>query len=276
MCNKLIVSKDINAIMLSLKKYGIAIVPSYLSSEELEGLQREFIEISGSDISGGGVKHKHPTNEDGMVIRVKRENLKDSDFPVTKGVFGSSFMNDILTSYYSPFEFKLNDDIFLTHEKPCEVPILPWHFDRVQSLKFFIYLKDVTKNDGAFEYSPGTHNEGHYRANYALATGTSLEKLPNDIPESEIINPVTIEGEAGDLIIFDSDGFHRGGIVGPDGERMVMRGHSHPIGGAFRYGKAKPFSKMWFVGSCFNLAKLFKDDYSRVLGTDIKTKAKTR
>ncbi len=275
MYQNLVVEKQQQLILNGLKKYGIAIVPSYLNSEELEGLQREFIEISGSDISGGGVKHKHPTNEDGMVVRVKRENLKDSNFPVTKGVFGSAFMNDILTSYYSPFEFKLNDDIFLTHEKPCEVPILPWHFDRVQSLKFYIYLKDVTKNDGAFEFAPGTHNEGHYRANYHLATGGGVQDIPNDIPRDEILNPVTIEGKAGDLIVFDADGFHCGGIVGPGGERMVMRGHSHPVG-SYGYGKARFFSRKWFVGSCFNVAKVFKKDYSRVLGRNFQSKAETR
>jgi len=33
---------------------------------------------------------------------------------------------------------------------------------------------------------------------------------------------------AGDLVIFDSAGFHRGGKVDEGHERYVLRGHSHP------------------------------------------------
>jgi hypothetical protein len=231
-----------------------------------------FLEIEGD---GACVKHKHPTNDGGMVVTTERKSLKDRDFPATKNIFGSTFMEEILKSYYAPHGYKLNDDIFITYEKPCPKPILPWHFDRIQSLKFYIYLNDVTKNNGAFEYAPGTHNEGHYRANYHLATGVSPQRIPNDIPKDEILNPVVIEGKAGDLIIFDSDGFHCGGVVGQGSERMVMRGHSHPVG-FYGYGKARIFSKKWFVRSCFNVAKIFKEDYSRVLGNDFKSKAKNR
>jgi len=247
----------------------------YVDGDDLTSLKAEYMSFLENEGNGIDAKHRHPTNDEGMVVRTTRAALKDSDFPITKNIFGSKFMEDVLKRYYAPHKCKLNEDIFITHEKPCETPILPWHFDRIQSLKFFIYIKDVTINDGAFEYAPGTHNEGHYRANYHLATGITLEQLPNDIPADEIINPVPIEGQAGDLIIFDSDGFHRGGTVSPDGERMVMRGHSHPQGNG-GFGKARVFSKNWFVGSCLNVAKLFKDDYSRVLGDMVKSQADSR
>ena len=273
MYQKIVVDKSIDSSILSLKKYGIAIIPSFVTGYELEQLRKEF--LKSLDYSGNGFtsRHKHPTNEDGMVVRVKREELNENDFPAIKKTFSSDFMENVLKEYYSPSDYKLNDDIFITHEKPCETPILPWHFDRVQSLKFFIYLKDTTKNDGAFEYVPGSQNEGHYRANYHLATGTPLQQIPNDIPEDEIVNPVTIEGGAGDLIIFDPDGFHRGGVVGEGGERMVMRGHSHPYPVYVSYGKSRILSKNWWVQSKFNFANLFKSHYSRRLGSNIESKS---
>lgn len=273
MYQNLLVDQNVDSIIKSLKKYGIAIIPSYVDNEELPLLKDEFIKSFTYNGKGFYSKHKHPTNEDGMVVRLNREQLVESDFPFVKKVFGSTFMENVLKKYFAPHNYKLNEDIFITHEKPCETPILPWHHDRVQALKFYIYLKDTTTNDGAFEYAPGTHNEGHYRANYHLATGTPLQQLPNDIPEEEILNPVTIEGKAGDLIIFDPDGFHRGGIVGDGGERMVMRGHSHPFPVQVSYGKARLFSKNWFLQSKFNLAKLFRTEYSRVLGDGIQSKA---
>lgn len=273
MITNLVVKEDISEIILCLKKYGIAIVPKYLVGDDLNDLKKEF--LKSFEYSGSGFVNKisHPTNKDGMVVKVNRENLSDDDFPTTKKVFSSKFMHDVLSRYYSPYGCKLNEDIYITHEFPCETPILPWHYDRVQSLKFWIYIKDATKQDGAFEYVPGSHNEGHYRASYHLATGTSLQMLPNDIPEDEILNPVTIEGKAGDLIIFDPDGFHRGGVVGKDGERMVMRGHSHPYPVGVTYGKPLLLSKNWFLQSKLNLANLFKDNYTRVIGNKIKSKA---
>ncbi len=217
-----------STILARLKKYGIAIVPSYVDAKTLTQLRKEFDDFFTSPHEAIFLKHKHATNVNGKVARVKRKQL-DMEFPATKELFGSEFMDQIVKSYYAPYDYTLNDDIFITHEKPCETPILPWHYDRQQSLKFFVYLKDTTKKDGAFEYCPGSHREGRYRASYHLLKGVKVKDLPNDIPDDELINPVTIEGKAGDMIIFDPDGFHRGGVVAEGGERMVMRGHSHPV-----------------------------------------------
>lgn len=273
MYKALIADRDIVSVMANLKKYGITVIPSYLDQNELSELKSEFIKSFSYNGNGFTIRHKHPTNEDGMVVRLRREELNGKDFPYIKNIFSSEFMKGVVNKYYSPSSFRLNDSIFITHEKPCEIPILPWHFDREQSLKFFIYLKETTKNDGAFEYVPGSHREGRYRANYHLATGTPLQQLPNDIPEDEIFNPVTMEGKAGDLIIFDPDGFHRGGVVGEGGERMVIRGHSHPYPVFVSYGTPRIFSKNWWVQSIFNMAKTFNNQYCRVLGSEIESKA---
>lgn len=273
MYQQLVSEVDVNSIVNKLKKYGIAIIPSYIVADELKQLKEEYnksFEYSGS---GFCVKHIHPTNKDGMVVRVKRKELDLNDFPTLGKIFSSNFMEKVLAEYFSPYQYRLNNDIFITHEKPFDVPILPWHYDRQQALKFYIYVKDTQQSDGAFEYVPGSHYEGRYRANYHLAIGTPLQQLPNDIPEDEILNPVTIEGKAGDLIIFDTDGFHRGGIVCEGGERMVVRGHSHPYPVSVGYGQARLFSKNWFLQSNFNFAKLFNKHYSRISGNVMQSKA---
>ena len=273
----LISNVEIDTILSKLKKYGIAIIPSYLNGEILEKAKDEFLDMFISNSTAITSKHKHPTNIDGKVVRTKRELLEKDKFGTIKEIFSSKFMEDILKKYYSPYHYDLNDDIFFTHELPCQAQILPWHFDRVQSLKFFIYLKDTTINDGAFGYAPGTMNEGHYRANYHLATGTPLMQLPNDIPEEEILNPLIISGGAGDLIIFDPDGFHCGGTVGEGGERMVIRGHSHPREFQSFGGKLSKNIKSRLAQTPLNLSKSFSENISRLQGDEIKSKAlKTR
>ncbi len=170
--------------------------------------------------------------------------------------------------YFSPHKIDFNDEVFITHEKPCEKPILPWHFDRVQSLKFWINLTDTTKENGAFEYCPGTHWEGHYRAGFHLSQGGAVENIPNDIDPDLVRNPVSIELKAGDLLIFDPDGFHRGGIVQPGQERRVLRGHTHPKGQR-RYGD-KPLSSGWWLRSFLNLNKWAGHASTRILGDKIQ------
>ena len=46
-----------------------------------------------------------------------------------------------------------------------------------------------------------------------MLTGKTIDKIRNDIPNHRIQNPITLEGKAGDLFIFDADGFHRGGVI---------------------------------------------------------------
>ncbi len=74
-------------------------------------------------------------------------------------------------------------------------------------------------------------------------------------------------------MILDPDGFHRGGVVGEGGERMIMRGHSHPYPVGVSYGKPRFLTKNWFLQSKFNLANLFKDNYSRVMGKEMQSQA---
>ena len=273
MLEQLIVNKDQDSILKKLKTYGICIVRNYLDQDQIDYAKDEFFRIFKETDKSIENVHKHPTNKDGMVARVIREYINESKYPTIKEIFSSKFMNDVTKRYYSPYDFVLNEHIFCTHELPCDEPILPWHYDRQQSLKYFIYLKDTTVNDGAFEFAPGTHREGHFRANYYAAIGRNERDLPNDIPEDEIINPTSIEGFAGDLIIFDPDGFHRGGVVGEGGERLVLRGHSHPIR---KSASLTNKVKRQLVQTPLNIASNFSGDFSRILGDEIKSGERER
>ena len=85
-------------------------------------------------------------------------------------------------------------------------------------------MEDCDEKSGAFEYCPGTHWEGKYRANYYLKSGLSIRDIPNDVPTYRILNPVTLSAKSGDLLIFNTDGFHRGGIISKGKSRSVIRG----------------------------------------------------
>jgi len=260
-----VAEKKINLVLLQLKRYGITIVPDYLKDKVLEELNQEFEKSLTENYPSIISQYKHPTNKDGKVASINPYHEKaQSDFPSMVSVFMDPFLRSISEEYFSPHPFKHIAEIFSTHELPCEVPILPWHHDRIQSLKYWFYLKDTCREDGAFQYCPGTHWEGHYRAGFFLLQGIPIEELPNDIDPDLIRNPVTLELKAGDLLIFDSDGFHSGGVVSKGRERRVLNGHTHPLNGR-SYGDSK-FSAGWWLKSRFNLARHLSASGSRIIG----------
>jgi hypothetical protein len=260
--------KTIDSVLLNLKKYGIAVIPNYLNQDVLAQLNVEFHKSLYEQSESVYSNEKHPTNTEGKAARLdpRHKNILQ-EFPNISAVFQDEFMKTIAENYYAPYPYSFNEAVFITNEFPCENQILPWHFDRVQSLKFWFNLTDTTTNDGAMEYCPGTHWEGRFRAGFHLSQGVGVEDIPNDIGEELIRNPVSVELNAGDLMIFDADGFHRGGLVGNGGERRVLRAHTYPAGR--RYAD-KLFSAGWWIRSPLNINKWFKSSTSRILGDKIK------
>jgi len=261
---------DINnykGVLSFLKKYGICIIRNYISRSELENLRNEHHSLLYGENKSNNTK-KHPLNKDGWICTTNRKELEQLGcYHIIETCYSDS-LKSIADAYY-PNGLRFNEDIFLTNEKDDKNPILPWHHDRIQALKFYINLKDVTTQDGAFEYVPGSHRDGFYRANYYLVTGCPIEKIPNDIPDEEILHAESITVNAGDLIIFDADGFHRGGIVAEGHERQIIRAHTNPLP-YFGYSKPRLLSKEWWIQSPFNLASLYKTNIGRTLGDEFK------
>lgn len=252
-----------------LKKFGITVVPNYLRPAMLVDLNEEFeISLSHDHQSFLQQPTRHPLNPRGMVARLNPHNTVTSqDFPVMTAAFNDAFMRQVAHAYYSPHGYSFNEAVFITNEFESEVNILPWHFDRIQSLKFWFNLTDTTKENGAFEYCPGTHWEGRYRAGYHMSQGCPVADIPNDIDDDLIRNPVCLELNAGDLLIFDADGFHRGGVVQPGRERRVIRAHTYPTGR--RYGD-RLLSPGWWVSSRLNINRWLKSSTTRLLGDELQ------
>lgn len=259
----LISDLDTGSAIDLLDRYGICVVKDFLDEDKLRSLNDEFDSVFAASAKENAMYslEKHPTNQDGMVARFKTEKL-GSNFEVTRSIFLSEYMKEVSRRYFET-DCLVNDDVFFTNEKAADTPILPWHFDRMQSLKFYINLVDVDETNGAFEFDLGSHREGHFRANYYILSGLKVGEIPNDIPENELHNPTVISVNAGDLVIFDADGFHRGGVVSSGNERRVVRGHSHPIPN--RGYVAKRFDSHWWLQKPVNLAKHLSPRSGRIL-----------
>ncbi|MFW1677433.1 hypothetical protein ACFVYJ_06575 [Pontibacter sp. JAM-7] len=248
-------------ILDMLDRNGICLIRKYIGSDDLLKLDSDFQSIFNYE-SGTVNISNHPRNLDGMVARLKLDTSKDKVLGVYQ-VFKSQLMENVSKEYFGGNGINLNEDVFFTKEFESSDDILPWHFDRQQSLKFYMNLVDVDESNEAFEYDVGSHREELFRANCYILKGLPLGDIPNDIPFVEVRCPLRIAADAGDLVIFDPDGFHKAGTIQPGKCRKVIRGYTHPKPN--HTYKAKPLDCYWWVQSCFNISKLSSNKAGRIL-----------
>jgi hypothetical protein len=126
------------------------------------------------------------------------------------------------------------NEIFFTHDYKNNQGLARnghLHFDRIPTLKFFVYLSDVDESSGPFRYVPGSYKLGKRLRVEANSSTNVYEKIPNrleiDYPELEYTadNTVPVTGPAGTMFVFHSDLFHMGGEVEGSGFRRIMRIH---------------------------------------------------
>ena len=163
-------------------------------------------------------------------------------------------MKELFLSYNRGFSKGFYDSIYSTYDYKFDGNIGRngyLHFDRNASLKYFFYLNDVTKENGAFFIQPGSNKLGKELRKKAWGKriptpndsiikkllikffGKSFKEVKNrlEIDYPELYKPeklIPVEGKAGTLIVFDSDIFHQGGKINKKGaERIVLRMHNY-------------------------------------------------
>jgi hypothetical protein len=156
-----------------------------------------------------------------------QDGLDPALYPVGAGALSDGLLSRIARGYYAPHAFTLNRQVYVTHDQDVMNYSSQWHLDPSRSLKFFIYVTDTSKENGAFMYAPGSHREGFFRIMYYRSRG--LDAFPQAIPEDELpTKALSVESGAGSLLVFEAAGFHRAGELRPGLERLVIRGHSYP------------------------------------------------
>tara|TARA_R110001583_G_scaffold25980_1_gene93826 strand:- start:327 stop:1001 length:675 start_codon:yes stop_codon:yes gene_type:complete len=206
-------------VVNAVKKYGICRVPNYLNVETISKLKSESLELV--------TKESKDDYEFGKATRFERHL---NTMPTIASVFSNVEMSKISELYMG--QHTLNSDIFITHDYKHDNGLARngfLHFDRIYTFKFFIYLTDVNKDCGPFSVVPKSHIKGK---ELRLNVSGQYEELKNrillDYPELgyTVDEVVPVLGNAGDLIIFDTDLFHLGGVVKENNERLIIRGHT--------------------------------------------------
>ncbi|MCJ8346964.1 phytanoyl-CoA dioxygenase family protein [bacterium] len=213
--------KTIDEMLALLDRDGAFVIENYLGGDDLKNIHDETKSLCETEAGH---------YEFGRNYRGPSLNKFDKESSIRK-VFDSGWMKDLHSKYNkSKGEFGFN--IFATHDYISNKGLARngWlHFDRIWCLKFFIYLTDITEDSGAFFYSPGSVKLGEklrkseWKHNQFRNVKNRIKLDYKDMMDR--YPPKPIEAKAGTLIVFDTDTFHKGGIVNSGKERLVVRLH---------------------------------------------------
>ena len=236
--------KEVDFSKQTLLDQGIFRVDSYLSSEEVNNLKEEVLKYHNTN----GKLYAFGSN---YAINFPKHLPSDS---LQKSVFSKPWMKELFLAYNNNTSKGFFSSIYSTHDYKFDGSIGRngyLHFDRNVSLKYFLYLNDVTKENGAFFIQPNSHKLGKELREKAwgkfiptpndsllkkvilklFGKNFSVVKNRIELDYPELYDPsklIPVEGKAGTLIVFDSDIFHLGGLIEKNGlERLVLRMHSY-------------------------------------------------
>lgn len=202
----------------TLKSDGVFVVPNYLSESKVSSLYSEMM---------GRLDTSNRIYEFGKAYRGDTRDVFGINTSL-KETFDVKWMRD-LTKMYKPSAV-YGHSLFSTYDyiSTSNWERQAWlHFDKQNSLKFFIYLTDVEDGCGALNVTPKTHKLGKkLRTSWSDSHYETHRKLETTL-DSELskYNITPIHESKGSLIVFDTDTFHKGGVVEDGKSRLVVRLH---------------------------------------------------
>lgn len=206
-------------ILQTLSLHGVAVVQDYISEPEVLAAREEFFRLLQQQEGSSDLFLK----KNGSRVARLWEKLPQEWCHLGAPLY-SGLTRQIAAGFYGPHKYHLNQHVYLTHDVDRMDFNEGWHTDPSRSLKFMMYLNDVTEKNGAMKYIPGSNYHGVYRIHYNRFRGN--DEFPvfladNEVPEGA----VSLCGTAGTMIIFDAAGFHSAGSLMENTERLVLRGH---------------------------------------------------
>ena len=212
---------SIEDIYQTLQQWGIAVIPGFSQGTQLLGINAEFEKFMSFEAPWA----KHVDYSEGQMVRVQTPHMDRSIFPMTWEIFNTPFTQRLAKMYMGD-SCVFNYSIFVAKDVVGSSHVAnDMHFDVVRHFKYFLYLTDTTTINGAFTCIPGSHKiTSHIRNRHGDQISYENRQLTRDLP-LDGLEATPIEGEAGTMIIFDTEVFHRAGHV-QEGERRIMRAHT--------------------------------------------------
>lgn len=207
----------VDRLTTELQTNGIVVVPTFVSPEQLSGMQNAF---------ETKLRRMRWNNFDGYQMTELYRHMVEDVLLLDQGFVDLAIhplVKKILTRY-------LGETYELTEAKgwrsiPTTRDFHGWHGDAwydqetvtdiAREVKLGLYLTDV--RSGAFNYIKGSHRRQHPRP----VRNTEVE----DVPASQIVE---LNGPAGTAFLFDTSGIHRQGVPMLEPRRAVFYNYHDP------------------------------------------------
>lgn len=209
-------SEEIKNVITELDKNGILIIRNFLKSPKYYIGKIEYL-----------IDHpKCWKDQAGSDHRLNGIDKVDKDFAK---IFDNDFLNEIYSNYIG----EINESYVMANKVIYKDNNLGsgqgWHKDNIaRQLKFMIYLNDVNSENGPFQYLLKSHT-----LNKKIKIDIKENKFSKNSNRISNIKPYLdkfqlfeAKANAGDLIIFDSSGVHRGKPI-QKGERFALTLYSN-------------------------------------------------
>jgi Phytanoyl-CoA dioxygenase (PhyH) len=206
---------------------GFLIFPRVLSKEILGKLHSEFRAILTTDVNTFDTVDRH---EGAVCVRMMPFFTVNNAtrYPAISAFFNARLFHEVTKKYYAGSNngFDYISEIFV-HETPETNDPLSGklHWDRAQTLKFWVYLDDIPLEAGPMRVEPDSvQRNKKIRIQSHNEKGTLVGGVEN-VVESPVLAPIVLTAPAGSILIHDTDASHGATEVMPGHVRKIMRGH---------------------------------------------------
>lgn len=240
---------DADKVEASLRRHGAAVLPEFLSADQLPALLDEFSAALDDDDEEYVYRIDYAA---GRAVSLLTTGQFSERYKRINAFFGQEALVDFAHRYVGT-PCLPNYEIYATNETNPEVTVAPKHFDKLWTLKYMLYLEDVGPGNAPFGVVPGSMNDsrGIFRSIFEdngisrLSTSDDLyQSMANNDP-GPVDDVIPIIAPAGTLIVFDTDTYHFSPAVQEGCERKILRSHTGP---SVVYTQIAKHSRQWWRG----------------------------
>jgi hypothetical protein len=217
---------DISEINRHLEVDGFCLLNKFVTDKKLSLINHEFDKMQELSFYKEGISTDVSEDKFFKNIRLKQEDLTHYQLDEINNIFYCDLFKKVSNHFFDKNEYAFNFDFFLNQTKGKK----EWlgyafdpHFDKRHTLKFFLYLNDVSAHNGALAVEPCSHKKNRILRQKLIKDKIPYPEWPSIFKLSKEIIP--IEAEAGSLIIFDTDTTHNAGQVEEGKTRKIIRSH---------------------------------------------------
>jgi hypothetical protein len=246
-----ITTPPLSEVLVTLERDGIYVLNQILSAGDIEAIRAEAEWFLSAQQPWYKLGSQGPESFAVVSPRSVPHSALDRSRNIAT-LFSNSFFERVCKSYLG--NDAIIDRIIFSRSKASERPITLWHTDQQSegrlSFKFMLYLTDASEDTGAFSYVPGSHAMMRILLSKAAKQGIpntdlhTFEQIVDNFKRfgsdeekawfADITRHITgdfasddhfsVAAKQGSILLFDTKGMHRGGVV-RHGERLLVRLH---------------------------------------------------